>query len=246
VLTAPMTGVSTPISDIGALVAQNAELLAGIVLAQLVQPGVPVIYGTATYAADMRSGAFITGSPLSNLIDRAALQLAQSLYHVPTRTLAGNTDAKVPDIQAGYETMQNYIQLLMGGTHMINECLGILDGMMTVSYEKYIIDEEMLRRVGCMMRGLDTSEASFDMGVLLETPHMEPFLMHESTLAACSGQWQPDVACWSNYDTWFAEGCPSILDRAAEKCRERLESAPDDLLTPKLNQELSAFAEATV
>lgn len=149
-----MTGVSTPISDIGALVAQNAELLAGIVLAQLVQPGVPVIYGTATYAADMRSGAFITGSPLSNLIDRAALQLAQSLYHMPTRTLAGNTDAKVPDIQAGYETMQNYIQLLMGGTHMINECLGILDGMMTVSYEKYIIDEEMLRRVGCMMRGL--------------------------------------------------------------------------------------------
>ena len=51
----PMTGVSTPISDIGALVAQNAELLAGIVLAQLV-PGVPVIYGTATYAADMRPG----------------------------------------------------------------------------------------------------------------------------------------------------------------------------------------------
>ena len=86
---------------------------------------------------------------------------------MPTRTLAGNTDAKVPDIQAGYETMQNYIQLLMGGTHMINECLGILDGMMTVSYEKYIIDEEMLRRVGCMMRGLDTSEASFDISVLL-------------------------------------------------------------------------------
>lgn len=68
VLTAPMTGVSTPISDIGALVAQNAELLAGIVLAQLVQPGVPVIYGTATYAADMRSGAFITGSPFPTLL----------------------------------------------------------------------------------------------------------------------------------------------------------------------------------
>lgn len=244
VLTAPMTGVSTPIGGIGALVAQNAELLAGIVLAQLVQPGVPVIYGTATYAADMRSGAFVTGSPVSNLIDRAALQLAQSLYHVPTRTLAGNTDAKVPDIQAGYETMQNYIQLLMGGTHMINECLGILDGMMTVSYEKYIIDEEMLRRVDCMMRGLDTSEAAFDMGALLETPHAEPFLMHESTLAACADQWLPDVACWDNYDTWFSEGCPSILDKAAEKCRERLESAPDDLLTPKLNQELAAFAEA--
>ncbi|HIW78757.1 MAG TPA: trimethylamine methyltransferase family protein [Candidatus Bilophila faecipullorum] len=243
VLTAPMTGVSAPIGDIAALVSQNAELLAGIVLAQAVRPGVPVIYGTATYAADMRSGAFVTGAPISNLIDRAALQLAQSLYHLPTRTLAGNTDAKIPDIQAGYETMQNYIQLLMGGTHMINECLGILDGMMTVSYEKYIIDEEMLRRVDCMMRGLDTSPAAFDIGVLLETPHMEPFLMHESTLAACANQWTPDVACWSNYDTWRAEGCPSILDKAAEKVRERLESAPSDLLGPDLNRDLAAFAE---
>lgn len=243
-LTAPMTGVSAPIGDIGALIAQNAELLAGIALAQLVRPGVPVVYGTATYAADMRSGAFVTGSPVSNLVDRAALQLAQEIYRLPTRTLAGNTDAKLPDIQAGYETMQNYIQLLMGGTHMINECLGILDGMMTVSYEKYIIDEEMIRRVDRMMRGLDTSEAAFDISAILETPHMEPFLMHESTLAACADQWTPDVACWSGYDTWRAEGCPSVLDRAAEKVRERLEAAPEDLLGPALNRDLAAFAEA--
>lgn len=242
VLTAPMTGVSTPIGDIGALIAQNAELLAGIVLAELVQPGVPVIYGTATYAADMRTGTFVTGSPVSNLIDRAGLQLAQSLYHLPTRTLAGNTDAKIPDIQAGYETMQNYIQLLMGGTHMINECLGILDGMMSVSYEKYIIDEEMIRRVDRMMRGLDTGEKAFDISPLLETPHGESFLMHESTLEACSKQWMPDVACWDSYDAWMAEGQPSILDKAAKQCRERLDSAPDDLLTPELNRALAAFA----
>lgn len=242
VLTAPMTGVSTPIGDIGALVAQNAELLAGIVLAQFVQPGVPVVYGTATYAADMRTGTFVTGSPVSNIIDRAGLQLAQRLYHLPTRTLAGNTDAKIPDIQAGYETMQNYIQLLMGGTHMINECFGILDGMMSISYEKYIIDEEMLRRVDRMMRGLDTSEKAFDMSPLLEMPHGESFLMHESTLEACSSQWLPDVACWSSYDTWMAEGQPSILDKAAKRCRERLDSAPDDLLTPELNRALAAFA----
>lgn len=244
VLTAPMLGVSTPITPIGAVVAQNAELLAGLVLAQLVRPGVPVIYGTATYTADMRTGGFVTGDPQSNLVDRAALQLAQDIYHLPTRTLAGNTDAKIPDMQAGYETMQNYVQLLMGGSHMINECLGILDGMMTVSYEKYIVDEEMLCRMDRMMRGLPTDEADFDISAILDLPHAESFLMHPSTLEACAGQWRPEVACWKNYEAWQADGSPSVLDRAAAVCAERLASAPDDLLGPDLNAALDSYTRA--
>lgn len=242
VLTAPMLGVSTPVNPIGALIAQNVELLAGIVLAQLVRPGVPVVYGTATYTADMRTGGFITGDPQSNLVDRAALQLAQTLYNLPTRTLAGNTDAKVPDLLAGYETMQNYIQLLMGGTHMINECLGILDGMMTVSYEKYIADEEMLDRVQRMMGGLSTDENDFDISALLETPHMESFLMHPSTLEACAEQWRPTLAPWQNYEAWQDAGSPCILERAARICAARLAEAPTDLLGAELNNDLAAYA----
>ena len=242
-LTAPMNGVSAPIGDVASLVMQNAEILPGPVLAQVVTPGLPVIYGTGTYASDLRTGAFVTGSPDSKLVDRAALQLAQTLYRLPTRFMAGNTDAKIPDIQAGYETMQNYVLLLMGGTHMINECLGILDGMMAVSYEKYIIDEEMLRRTDRMMRGLDTSETAFDISDLLDSPHGESFLMRESTLAACGRQWLPDVACWSGYDAWEADGRPDILDRAAELCARRLQDAPDDLLGSDLNRALTAFTE---
>ena len=242
-LTAPMNGVSAPIGDIAALVMQNAEILAGLVLAQAVTPGIPVIYGIGTYASDLRTGSFVTGSPDSKLVDRAALQLAQTLYRLPTRFMAGNTDAKIPDIQAGYETMQNYVLLLMGGTHMINECLGILDGMMAVSYEKYIIDEELLRRTDRMMRGLDTSEDAFDISDLLDSPHGESFLMRDSTLAACGKQWLPDVACWSSYDAWEAEGRPDSLERAAALCAQRLQSAPDDLLGSELNKALAAFAE---
>lgn len=242
-LTAPMNGVSAPIGDIAALVMQNSEILAGLVLAQAVAPGIPVIYGIGTYASDLRTGAFVTGSPDSKLVDRAALQLAQTLYHLPTRFMAGNTDAKIPDIQAGYETMQNYVLLLMGGTHMINECLGILDGMMAVSYEKYIIDEELLRRTDRMMRGLDTGEAAFDISDLLDTPHGESFLMRESTLAACGHQWLPEVSCWSSYDAWEAEGRPDILDRAADLCAARLRAAPDNLLGKELDLALAAFTE---
>ena len=241
-LTAPMMGVSVPMAPLAALVTQNAELLAGLVLAQLVRPGTPVIYGTGTATADMRTGAYVTSSPDAYLVDRASLQLAQKLYHLPTRTMAGNTDSKIPDIQAGYETMQNYILLLMGGSHLINECLGILDGMMTVSYEKYIIDEEILSRMDFMMQGLSTDASDFDISVIFDTPHGEPFLTHDTTLDACATQWKPAVACWSSYGDWVDAGSPSMLDKAAVLCQERLESAPSDLLGADLNKALSQFA----
>lgn len=242
-MTAPMMGVSVPMAPLAALVTENAEIIAGLVLAQLVNPGMPVVYGTGTATADMRSGAYVTSSPDSYLVDRAALQLAQTLYNIPTRTMAGNTDAKIADIQAGYETMQNYILLLTGGSHLINECLGILDGMMTVSYEKYIIDEEMLRRMDCTMQGLSTNEKDFDISVIFDTPHVEPFMMHDTTLDACATQWKPEVACWSNYDQWVSEGMPTMLDKAAVLCQKRIESAPSDLLGKDLNADLAAFAE---
>lgn len=241
-LTAPMNGVSAPIGDIPSLVMQNAEILAGLVLAQCVTPGIPVIYGIGTYAADLRTGAFVTGSPDSKLVDRAALQLAQTLYHLPTRFMAGNTDAKIPDIQAGYETMQNYMLLLLGGAQMINECLGILDGMVSVSYEKYIIDEEMLRRIDRIIRGLDTSEEAFDISEILESPHGESFLVSQKTLDACGRQWTPDVAFWKNYHSFVEEGEPDILEKAASICAERLAGAPSSLLENKLDRELAEFA----
>lgn len=242
-LTCPISGVSSPIGEIGSLVMQNAEILSGLVLAQCVTPGIPCIYGISHNMGDLRFGTFVTSSPEAKLVDRASLQLVNTLYHIPTRFMAGNTDSKLPDIQAGFETMQNYIFLLMGGSHMINECLGILDGMMTVSYEKYIIDEELLERMHIMMHGLDTSEQAFDISELLESPHGDSFLMQESTLSRCGKQWIPAVSEWSSYDMWEMNGKSDILDRAAKICEERLASASDDLLGSDLSASLKKFAE---
>lgn len=242
-LTAPMRGISAPMGGIASLLAQNMEVLAGLALAQLERPGVPVIYGTGLFTVDMKTGNCLTASPDANLVDRASIQLAKELYRLPTRFMAGDTDAKLPDIQAGYETMQNYLLPVMGGADMINECLGILDGMLAVSYEKYIVDEELLRRFDCMMRGLDTREEAFDLSALLETEPEETFLTHPSTLEACAAQWEPDVACWSSYDVWEQAGRPSALDVAARKCAERLAAAPQSLLEPALDAALARFAE---
>lgn len=193
--------------------------------------------------SDLLTGCFVTGSPQSKLIDRAALQLAQNLYHLPTSFMAGNTDTKVADIQAGYETMQNYIPLLFGGVQMINECLCILDGMLSVSYEKYIIDEEMLERIDIMMRGLNTSAEAFNIDSLIANPHGKTFLIEEKTYAACGKQWTPQVAYWNNFSAWESEGSPDILEKAAVICAERIASAPDKLLSGEVSRMLEKYVQ---
>ncbi len=240
-LDAPLMGITTPMQPMASLICQNAEILAGLVLAQLVNPGVPTVYGTGAASSDMRSGAYVTSSPDSNLVDRAAMQLCQELYHLPIRNMSGNTDAKVADMQAGFETLQNYITYFTGGSHMVNECLGILDGMMTVSYEKYIIDEEIIERVNLIMNGLPTEEYDFNISSLLNLPHGSTFMMEEETLNACATQWTPKVSCWSSYEQYEAEGKPDILERAAKICEERLENAPNDLLGDSLNKDLDNY-----
>ncbi len=241
-----MLGVSTPINPIEAAVAQNVEILAGLILAQTVNPCIPVIYGTGAATSYMRTGHFITTSPDVKLVDRINMQLCQEIYHLPIRMMSGNSDSKIPDIQAGYETLQQYIQVFMSGTHMVNECLGILDGMMSVSYEKYIIDEELIERVHMMMTKPSTSERDFDISSLLNIPHGVSFLMEEKTLKSCSAQWTPNVSNWSSYDQWLTEGKPDILEKAAKICKERIESAPDDLLGEKLNTELTHFISKNI
>lgn len=238
-----MLGVSTPMPPIEAAIAQNVEILGGLMLSQIVRPGVPAIYGTGACTSYMRTGHFITTSPDVKLVDRINMQLCQELYHVPVRMMSGNADSKLPDIQAGYETMQHYVQLFMSGTHMVNECLGILDGMMSVSYEKYVIDEELIERVHMMMTKPSTDDIDFDISSLLNVPHGEPFLMEEKTLTACPSQWVPAVSNWSSYDQWVMEGKPDILDRAAKVCEERIASAPCDLLGEDLNNALRTFIE---
>lgn len=238
-----MLGVSTPMSPIEAAIAQNVEILSGLLLAQIVRAGVPVIYGTGACTSYMRTGHFITTSPDVKLVDIINMQLCQEIYHLPIRMMSGNADSKLPDIQAGYETMQHYVQLFMSGTHMVNECLGILDGMMSVSYEKYVIDEEIIERVHMMMAKPSTDEIDFDISSLLQLPHGEPFLMEEKTLSSCPTQWVPTVSNWTSYDQWVLDGKPNILDRAAKVCAERLESASDDLLGKDVNNSLEAFID---
>ncbi len=220
---------------------QNAEILSGLVLTQLVSPGTPFVYSPASAVPNMQSAGYITGSPESNLINIIGLQVARDLYGLPTRTMAGLTDAKVVDCQAGYETMQNYFTLILAGTHLINECMGTLDSIMTVSYEKFMIDEEILSRMLRILKGIETNDEAFDISIIQDIGQTGSYLMHPFTVAKCRDMWTPTVADWNMYEIWKNAGSEDILIRANRRYKQVLAGCPDMLLDAATDDALTEF-----
>lgn len=245
VLPCALAGVSAPISLLGTAVLQNAEILAGLVLTQLVNPGTPFLYSPASTVANMQKGSYITGSPEANLINIACLQLAQELYNIPCRSMAGLTDSKVVDCQAGYETMQNLMMLMLSGVHVINECVGVLDSIMTTSYEKFIIDEEMISRVLRMMQGVDTSEKALSVDVIKEVGQTGSYMMHPNTFEHFRDRWMPTVSDWGSYSDWEVKS-EDVVVRANKKYKEVLRDAPESMIDNNLDNELKAYINSIV
>ncbi len=243
-LCAPLAGVSSPIGLMDTVVLQNAELLAGIVLAQIVQPGAPIVYGPSATAADMKSGAYFCGTPEGMLINMANIQMATQFYKVPARAMPGITDAKTVDYQAGFETMQNLMMGMLAGAHLLNEAVGILDNILTVSYEKTIIDGELISRVKRIMQGIDGADREVNTEVIQEIGHGGNFLLHESTLDRCRDRWRASLSYCGNYTDWEKEGAYDIVQRVSKTYKEILAAAPDSLIDPALEEELGAYIKS--
>lgn len=241
ILTCAMAGVTSPVDPMGTVVLQNAEILAGLTLAQLVSPGTPVVYSPASAIPNMRTASYAAGSPVSNLINMVGIQLARELYHLPSRCMAGLTDAKTPDCQAGYETMQTYLMLAMAGVNMVNECYGVLDALMTVSYEKFIIDDEIMSRAACVMKGLDSLMPGFGTDTIKTVGHGGSYLMDPSTMTHCRSFWTPSVACTDSYETWKAGGSRDVVQAANTRFKEILAACPDMIIDPDTDQALGAY-----
>ncbi len=244
ILPCALAGVTAPMSVFGSIVQQNAEAVAGLTLIQLIKPGCPGVYCPASTVADMRTAICIYAPPEQFLINATCLQMAIDFYRVPTRIMAGMTDSKEVDIQAGYDTMQNMMMGLMSGGHMVEQVFGVLDAIMTVSYEKFIIDEEMMRRVIRICEGVDTSDSEMSLEVMNEVGPGGSYLSHKDTFSRFRSQWLPTISCWSSYDKWEHSGADrSILVRANKKYKEILASRPEMMISKELDRDLKSFME---
>ena len=178
---AAMAGSTSPISIAGTIVQNNAEVLGTLTLAQMYEPGAPVLYASQSTSADMRSLAIASGSPESALCYRYA-GIMGKFYKLPVRAGGLMTDAKKLDAQAGYEPMLSFMACEQNGVDVVLQGAGYLDAYLTLSFEKLISDFQIVDYVDVYLKDIEINDMSVPMEDMKEVGHSGSFVMADSTL----------------------------------------------------------------
>ena len=236
-----MAGSSGPVSLSGVLALQNTEILAGITLAQLVRPGAPVIYGGVSSAMDMRSGGLATGCPELSAIVSATAQLSR-FYGLPSRSGGSLTDAHVPDAQAGGESALALSTAVRSGVNFILDAAGLLSSYMAMSFEKFLIDEEMCGVVRRMVKPMDVSDEAIDVDMIKTVGIGGQFLTQPRTLKLCRTEFHmSDLFSRQHFGGWESAGSRRIDQTAAGRLDRRLAAYERPPIDPDAEKALAAF-----
>jgi trimethylamine--corrinoid protein Co-methyltransferase len=236
-----MAGISSPVAILGTAVQQNCEFLAGLVLAQLVHPGVPVVYVPGSTTGNMKTASYANGSPEGNLCNIIGLQLAYK-YKLPNRVMSGITDSKAEDYQAGLETMQNHLLLVAAGAQYLHNGVGTLDSLMAMSEAKFVLDSECIERVQVIMDGVRFSREDMRVDQIMEVGSYGNHLMHEDTLENFNVRWRPGVSFSDTHKLWEADGSRDVKSRAEKLAAKLIAEAPEEgFLDPAIDKKLKAY-----
>ena len=216
-----MAGSTGPITLAGVLATQTAELLAGIVLTQLVSPGTPVIFGSTSTNIDMKSGALAIGSPELSQMIVAHAQLARH-YGLPSRSGGALTDASYPDAQAGFESMMSLLTTVNAGVDFVLHAGGILSSYLAFSYEKFVLDDEMCGMVRRLQQGIVVDDKTLAYDVIANVGPGGNYLMEMHTVKRCRKEfWKPDLCDRGGLEAWMQAGQP---DRRGSRPRTLAEA----------------------
>lgn len=236
-----MAGTTAPPTLAGTLAVNNAEILAGIVLVQLIKAGTPVVYGNLSSITDMRHINMAVGAPEGILLQLAARQIAR-YYCLPFRGGGALNDAKGVDFQAGYESMMNLMMLSMAGFDYVPHAIGVLDSYMSISYEKFIMDEQMFLAVRRLQRGIEVNSDTLLTGLVDKIGQGGNFFTVDETAFYFRREyWQPSVDLRQPQSLWESAGAPDVGNRAMELCRRRLDNYTKPDIAPAVEAELLKY-----
>jgi trimethylamine--corrinoid protein Co-methyltransferase len=217
----PNTGGGGPITLAGALALGNAECLVGLLLAQLVWPGTPFLYGMNTAALDMKSAIVSYGAPEWPLGMAAWTDIGR-YYGLPVWGAAGATDSKVVDAQAGLEATVTVMAAFLSRCNL-NHDVGYIEYGTTSSMEMLVIADEIIRDVRFVMGGVEINERTLALEAIHRAKPGGGFLADDHTLDNWRwAQWQPMLIDRMRYDRWVKEGRKDMTARANERAREIL------------------------
>jgi trimethylamine--corrinoid protein Co-methyltransferase len=236
---APVAGSTAPATLAGLLAQVHAEQLSGIVLAQAIRKGAPVLYGPVPAVADFHTMGYAGGAIESCLLNAACAQLAHSI-EVPVYSDAGLTDSKLPDVQAGYEKGMNVLLIALAGGNYIHHSAGMLESMLTVAYEQYVIDNDINGMALRALRGIEVSPETLAEEVVASVGPGGHYLTHAHTLAHVRSNeyFVPATADRRSRSAWEAGGSRDARERAREIARSILAQPRERFVSPEVDRRI--------
>ena len=244
VIVTPFTlmGAMTPVTLAAGLVQQNAEALFGIAMVQLFFPGTPVVYGGFTSNVDMRSGAPAFGTPENAKANLAGGQLARH-YGLPYRS-SGCNASNTADAQAVYETQMSLWSAVLGNGNLLYHAAGWLEGGLVASFEKVIIDVEILQNLTCLFSKPKVNTEELALDTIGAVPPGGHFFGTEHTMQRYeSAFYQPLLSDWQNNESWVEAGAKDATQRATDLWQQAIHSFEPPPIDPGRLEAIDEYVE---
>ena len=238
-----IAGATAPVTLEGTLAVQNTEVLAGIVLTQLVREGAPVVFAGSSSCAAMRYGTLSIGAPEMAVNTAATAQMAR-FYGIPSRGGGALSDSKLPDAQAGFEAMMSQLMATLSGVHFVLHSAGILEGYMVASYEKFILDDEICGMCKRIRRGERADDDRLAFELIRRVGPGGEYLTQDHTFQNFRRELYTNVLEEKDsFESWKHKGALSIDRRANRKWKEILEAYEEPGLPEETGKALRRYME---
>jgi len=216
----PLCGATSPVTLAGNLVIQTVDSLMGVMLTQIINPGSPVIFGSVASSTDLRDLKYLAGSVEMGLLNAAGAQMAH-FYKLPFYATGGMTDSKVLDSQSGYESAISGLLCALAGANFIHDAAGLMEFALTVSYEKFVIDNEILGMVMRAVEGIKVNDETLAFDLIKQVGPGGNFVTAKHTRRLMrSEHYQPSLSDRNSRQDWEAKGERLTWQRAAERVEE--------------------------
>ena len=237
-----LMGAMAPVTLAGALVQQTAEALGVVTLCQLLRPGTPCVLGGFTSNVDMRTGSPAFGTPEYVHAVLAAAQIGRRL-RIPVRTSAVNASPTV-DAQSTYETAFSLQAAVLSHSHLINHAAGWLEGGLSASLEKVVVDAELLRNWAEILKPVSFSDDDLAVETIKQVSAGGHFFGTAHTLARYeSAFYRPLLSDWSSFENWRDAGSRSATERATGIWKKLLAEYSPPPLDPAVRERVAAYVE---
>ncbi len=236
---APMAGSTSPLTMAGTLAQLHAEQLAGITICQLTKAGAPLLYGGIPGMANLKTMGYSGGAVECGMMNAAIHQLSNHIK-VPNYNSAGLSDSKIPDAQAGYEKAFTSLLASMGGSNYIHHSAGMLESMLTIAHEQFVIDDEIIGNCCKVLKGIECDVEHLALEVIDSVGPGGNFMTSPHTMEHMRTEYYNGngVTDRKSRDKWEKEGSLDTRQRAANIAKKLLENPKPSYISDDIDEKI--------